>query len=315
MAVLSHTKIMTRYLFAIAWGLTASLYSAAQDNITGSFMVNGITREYIIHLPPRTAPGKKLPLVLVFHGGGGNGRQMQGYLKMDPIADREHFICVYPSGINKNWNDGRDFKKEISSNDDVTFISQLLDTLITRYAADSKRVFATGISNGAFFSFHLAWKLSDRILAIAPVCGSIPEKTFEDYAPARPVSLLLINGTGDPLVPYGGGKVGNAFTGSRGNCTATEKTIEKYIRINGTANRPMVTEMPDLDPADGCTATRYSYTGGVSQSRVELVKITNGGHALPGGVQYLPKFIIGRVCRDFYANEMIWDFFSKTVSR
>ena len=78
-----------------------------------------------------------MPLVMVFHGGGGNHKQVQRYMGMDSIADKENFITVYPNGINKQWNNGREFKESISANDDVPFINQLLDTLVKNYAVDA----------------------------------------------------------------------------------------------------------------------------------------------------------------------------------
>jgi polyhydroxybutyrate depolymerase len=304
-------KCFTSVLYAFL------LFTAAhaQKNIKSSLLIGDVEREYIIHLPTSYSIEKKLPLVLIFHGGGGNAKQMQGYMGMDSIADRKNFICVYPQGINKQWNDGREFKESISANDDVRFISVLLDSLGKQYAIDKSRIFSTGISNGAFFSICLADKLADRILAIAPVCGSIPEKTFDAFSPAMPISLLLINGTSDPLVPYNGGSVGNRLIGNRGNCTSTDKTIEKFISIDQVNKTATITELPDNDGSDGCSATQYSYAGGKNKTSVVLVKITGGGHTLPGAAQYLPKFIVGKVCRDFEANAMIWNFFASCKPR
>ena len=298
-----------------------SLFCAAlsplfgQKNINADIKVNDQKREYIIHLPTNYSESTKLPLVMIFHGGGGNAKQMQGFYGMDEIADAENFICVYPQGINKQWNDGREFKESISANDDVLFINNMLDSIIKHYAVNTKRIFSTGISNGAFFSIYLSYKISDRILAVAPVCGSIPEKIFDEFTPAMPISVMLINGTRDPLVPYNGGSVGNRLIGSRGNCTSTDKTIERYISIDKVNATPVVTDLPDMDNSDGCSATQYSYNTGANKTKVILVKVNGGGHTLPGGSQYLPKFMIGKVCRDFKANRMIWDFFASCSSR
>lgn len=236
--------------------------SVAQKNTTGNIMVGGGQRDYIIHLPSTYKADKKNPLVLLFHGGGGNYKQMQGYMEMDAIADKENFICVYPNGINKQWNDGREFKEDIAAHDDVKFILFLLDTLIKSYGVDKDRVFATGISNGAFFSIYLSYKLSNRLLAIAPICGSIPEKIFAELAPSNPISVMLMNGTKDPLVPFEGGKVGGRFLGNKGNCTSTDKTIEKYTSSDHTSTSPVIKTMPNNDGDDDCTAVQYTYAGG-----------------------------------------------------
>jgi len=281
----------------------------AQQNIEGAILIANTKRVYAIHLPAAYKNGTALPLMLIFHGGGGNYKQMQRYMNMDDIADKENFITVYPGGINKQWNDGREFKESIAASDDVQFITQLLDSLQKYYSIDKKRVFATGISNGGFFSIYLSYKLSERFAAVAPVCASIPQKIFAGFYPANPISILLINGTADPLVPYNGGPVGNRLIGSRGNCTATDSTLQRYLNIDHIITKPVITSLADADKNDQCTATQYLYSGGSNNTTVCLIKIINGGHTLPGGGQYLPKFMVGRVCNDFKGNEIIWNFF------
>ncbi|PWU03093.1 MAG: hypothetical protein C5B52_04085 [Bacteroidetes bacterium] len=292
-----------------------TLQSFAQKNINGEMTINGAKRIYIVHLPENYSQSVNYPLVLIFHGGGGNAAQMQNFMKMDPIADREGFITVYPQGLNKHWNDGRELDQKVSSNDDLQFVEQLLDTVSSHYSIDKKRIFSTGISNGGFMSIFLSYKLSDKLLAVAPVCASIPEKIYGEFYPKQPISVLIINGTKDPLVPFEGGIVGNSLTGGRGNCTSTDNTIKRYIGVDGTATNPKSVSYPDNAPFDGCTATRYEYNNGKNNTRVVLIKITNGGHTLPGGSQYLPKFLVGKVCNDFKGNEEIWKFFKESNAK
>jgi polyhydroxybutyrate depolymerase len=289
--------------------LFISCNALAQQNIAGHLVVNGVQRDYILHIPSHIDKNHPLPLVLVFHGGGGNSKQIQRYFGMDAIADKENFITVYPQGLDKQWNDGRDFKESIAANDDALFIDDLLNTLEKEQPVDPKRIFATGISNGAIFSLYLSYKLSHRLLAVAPVCGNIPQKIYDEFFPAQPVSLLLINGTADPLVPYEGGHVGNRLTGSRGDCVSTDKTMQRFISVDKTSAIPEEAAIPDKIKMDGCQAYQYTYANGTNNSKVVLIKIINGGHTLPGGTQYLPKMIVGKVCRDFNATEMIWNFF------
>ena len=149
-----------------------SIYAAdnSAGDIDGRFTVDGIAREYILHLP-KNYGSELLPLVMVFHGGGGTADQIKDHTKFNKLADKENFIVVYPNSVDKNWSDGRIGDKLPMDRDDVKFISTMLDTLIANYKIRSGRVFATGISNGGFFSFYLANKLSSRILAIAPVAA------------------------------------------------------------------------------------------------------------------------------------------------
>ena len=275
-----------------------------------TIMVNGVEREYIIYKPSSLLPQVKYPVVLDFHGGGGNAASTEKSFGFDKIADIKKFIVVYPEGLNKGWNDGRKDGKLQHTADDVAFVSQLIDKLIKEENADPARIYAAGISNGAFFSIYLACKLPGKLKAIAAVCGNILEDNKDSFALPKPVSLLLINGTGDPLVKYDGGAIVSERA-KRGRSTSTDFTISKWLQADKISAPPVKEIMPDNDINDGCTATKYTYAGGIDSTSVVLIKIENGGHTWPGGRQYLPKFIIGKVCRDFDASEVIWNFFEK----
>jgi polyhydroxybutyrate depolymerase len=277
---------------------------------THTIMVNGVEREYIIYKSSSLLPQVKYPVVLDFHGGGGNAKGTEKSFGFDNIADIKKFIVVYPEGINKGWNDGRKGDKLQHTADDVAFVSQLINKLIMEENANPARIYAAGISNGAFFSIYLACKLPGKLKAIAAVCGNILEDNKDSFALPMPVSLLLINGTGDPLVKYDGGAIVSERA-KRGKSTSTDFTISKWLKADKISAPPVKGIMPDNDRNDGCTATKYTYAGGVDSISVVLIKIENGGHTWPGGRQYLPKFIIGKVCRDFNASEVIWDFFEK----
>ena len=265
-------------------------------------------REYIVHVPSKSFKKEKLPVVFVFHGGGGSARRTVPSLGMNPVADTAGFLVVYPNGLQKGWNDGREVKKH--THDDIGFIRALLEKIKTDFPVDEQRVFATGISNGGFFSFALALHLSDKFRAIAPVCATIPTVLFDNYSPNKAVSLLLINGTKDPLVPYDGGEVGGKLFKNRGRCTGTKETISKFLMLNGCNGNVTTSALPNRDTNDECTATRFVYTC-ANGSDVQLIQVEGGGHTWPGGKQYLGKRIVGRVCRDFSASAEVWDFFRK----
>jgi polyhydroxybutyrate depolymerase len=286
--------------------LWLAINCGAQD-VSKQLFVDGIKREYIVHLPANFNSQKKHPLVLVFHGGGGTAQNSIPFYGMNAVSDTAGFIVVYPNGIDKGWNDGRSVKKH--SQDDIGFIRQLLQRLSQDYPVDEQRIFSTGISNGGFFSFALAYHLSDKIRAIAPVCATIAKDIFDSYQPTKPIGLLLINGTQDPLVPYEGGKVGGRLM-NRGQCASTVETIAKFIQLNGCTKNATQSAMLNADASDGCTATRFVYSCNGSQW-VQLIKIEGGGHTWPGGKQYFGKRLIGKVCQDFSGATEVWNFFRK----
>lgn len=304
-----------QFLFSLILLSTLHASIAQSRDLDKTITVDDRERQYMIHLPPSFNTATRLPVIFAFHGGGGEYKKTIRYYNLNGLADENGFIVVYPNAINKAWSMSgvsSRVKKIDASVDDVRFISDLLDHLIADYKADSKRVFCTGISRGGIFSLYLAWQLSSRITAIAPVCASIPQAIAGEYAFKHPTPVLLINGTEDPLINYNGGpgKMNARNAGSQNaNMLPTEELVSKIVRLNSCKPNPEMTDMPDTDPNDGCTATDYKYT--CNEGQVEFIKVINGGHAWPGGVQYLPKAIIGRACKDFRAEEKVFEFFKK----
>ncbi|MBS1506610.1 MAG: prolyl oligopeptidase family serine peptidase [Bacteroidetes bacterium] len=282
--------------------LSLSVYGRDE---TQKINVGNEVREYIVHVPAQKKR-EKLPVVFLFHGGGGTARHTISFLGMNAVADTAGFLVVYPNGLQKGWNDGREVKKH--THDDIGFIAALIEKIKRDFPVDDQRIFATGISNGGFFSFALALHLSEKFRAIAPVCASIPSVLMNHYTPKNPVPLLLINGTKDPLVPYSGGEVGGKWFKNRGQCTSTDDTIAKFLTLNHCIATATTSALPDRDPHDGCTATRLVYSCKKNQE-VQLIKVEGGGHTWPGGKQYLGKRLVGTVCRDFSANAEVWNFF------
>jgi polyhydroxybutyrate depolymerase len=281
-----------------------------------SIQVDGVERNYLIYLPAGISSGEKLPLVLVLHSGGGTAEGMMKMTGFNYIAEREKFVAVYPEGQKKQWRDGRIGDDLPKKYDDVKFISNLIDTIIAVYNTDPSRIFSTGISNGGFMSIYLAHKLSAKILGVAPVCANIPDNLKEGFTTEKPVSLLLINGTEDKLVKYNGGAIGfGKRSEKRGKSIPTSETISLWTKILACSSTAVEEQLPDLDKDDDCSGVKFVYSSCTENTQVVLIKITGGGHTWPMGPQYLPKALVGNVCRDFNACEIIWDFFNNLKSR
>ncbi|MBI4518102.1 MAG: hypothetical protein HY699_20045 [Deltaproteobacteria bacterium] len=170
-----------------------------------TIVVSGVSRSYVLDVPASTEPSRPVPLLFDFHGLGHSGGGVWAVSEFRQLAERDGFITVYPDGLTVTLNTGTQQLEgtgwEIAaadSNRDLKFTALLLDHLEATYCIDRARVFATGFSNGAFFSHLLGCVMADRFAAIAPVSGG---RAPAACAPSRGVAVLIYHGRQDQRVP------------------------------------------------------------------------------------------------------------------
>jgi len=280
---------------------------------TKQIRVGNLERTFYIFEPTRLKRNEKVPLLFVFHGGGGNPISMDRRLGFTEIARKEKFIVVYPAGYKKNWNDGRKTNATSAHRgniDDLSFVSAMIDSISREYPIDRKRVFATGPSNGGIFSHYVGANLAGKFAAIAPVIGGIADPFHKRFNPSEPVSVFIIQGADDKITPYDGvGEIGVGRRKNRGKIISTDASIALWTKQNEIKSRPIKGSLSDIDSKDGCTVETYHWKKGKNNTSVKLFKLNGGGHTWAGGQQYLPKRLVGNVCRDFNATKVIWEFF------
>ena len=278
---------------------SAAVPAPAEAGQSRTLRTGSVTRRYFLHVPPTWRRDHPTPLVLVFHAGGGRALDIAPHTGMSRLADREGFVVAYPQGLRGRWNDGRGFPT--ATHDDVGFVRALLDTLGRELDIDPRRVYATGISNGAMFAYRLACDLPGTLAAVAPVAGALPAELAPGCLHTAPVSLIAFQGTGDPLMPYLGGGTG------RRRVLSAERSTGFWATLAGCTGTPVTSDEPDRS-ADG-TRVRHTVFLGCSEGRaVELYTIEGGGHTWPGGPEAGRR--VGRVTRDIDATELIWRFFA-----
>lgn len=261
-------------------------------------------RRYEIHVPPSYIKNKPYPVVLNLHGGGGRAGSARMQSRMDAKADSAGFIVVYPDGTGVlktrwlTWNAGACCSYAVEHDvDDVGFIRALLDDLAKLFYIDANRVYATGLSNGAFMSYRLACELSDRIAAIAPISGVM---VLKNCRPTHPVSIIHFHGTKDMSDPYYGG-VGEKSV-SKLDFPSVERNIQGWLDRKGISSKPIKTKKGH--------ATILTYRG-LDESEVVLVTMEGTGHTWPRGRRMLPKKMVGEISETISANDMMWDFFQR----
>jgi polyhydroxybutyrate depolymerase len=273
-----------------------------------SVAVAGGERSYLVHVPPQYDPATAMPVVLAFHGGGAHAENMVVFSGLNEKADQAGFIVAYPEGSGRlqrmlTFNAGNCCGHAAAhSVDDVAFTRLVLDDLERIATVDRRRVFATGMSNGAMMSYRLAAELSDRIAAIAPVAGPMGTK---DCRPGRAVSVMHFHGEADEFAPFKGGR-GRGPSGT--DFYSVQHSIDAWVAANGCWPTPQTTPLPDR-ANDGTTVQEIRYDSGRDGAEVVLVVIEGGGHTWPGREPRMRA--LGASTRDISANDMMWEFFQR----
>ena len=191
--------------------------------------------------------------------------------------------------------------------DDLGFLRALPQELARRFPVDATRVYATGISNGGLMSYRLACDAADLYAAVAPVAANLSVELAPVCHPARAVSLLVLNGTDDPIMPWQGGPI-KVLWSRRGEVLSTPATVQRWLeldRCNALSAHSRVDAVPD-------DATAYIERSAqcAGSAAIDWYEIQGGGHTWPGGVPYLGRRIVGRVSHELDANEVVWAFLS-----
>ena len=277
----------------------------------GSIEVGGLKRTYTTYIPRGLAQGA--PLVVVMHGSGENAARIRaetGY-GFDRLADEHGFAVVYPNSYTFDWDDcGK--VGDVSVNgvniDDVGFLVALVDKLITEFGIDRGRVFATGVSAGGFMSIRLALEAPSRFRAVAAVSANMPTPENSKCKPVgQGTSVMIMNGTKDPLVPFNGGEVnllGLFYKG--GNVRSSRDSGQYFADLNDIVVAPETNQTP---LADKVSVERVLWRNG-SKAEVELVAIHGGGHGITQPYWRRPR-LLGPSPMEPNGPALIWAFFER----
>jgi polyhydroxybutyrate depolymerase len=284
--------------------------AAAAETIT----IDGKPRSFTRQLPDK----KPAPLVIVLHGNTQTGADMITRTAWPAVAQHEGFAVVFPDGLNHSWADLRPNNLRAGrvpphGTDDVAFIAKLVEKFVADGSADPKRIYVTGISNGGAMTMTLVCKRADLFAAAATVVINLTDQSAGLCRPSRPVPMLMMNGTADPLVPYKGGRGTSRYAVD--GFWSVEKTLGFWRKINGCeAKDAEVTDLEDTDRNDRSTVTRIDSKCPPGRD-VVLYRVNDGGHRMPGNPDArfprLANTFLGPQNRDIDGAETIWAFFKK----
>lgn len=340
MKIESWMKFRTPLFAAICLASLFLVCAAQAQETTERVTVSNVDRTYMVRLPKGYVAGQKYPVVILLHGMNQEAADMEHLTRFDELADKAAIITVYPVALHGRWNVGvravprqptqspmgrggrhggygipgmgggypggqrqgrGEEQNQPASQDDIAFLNRMLDQMEAKYSVDTSRIYTTGLSAGGFMAIKVGCSMAERIAAIAPVGAAMPKTMV--CLPSRPISVVMINGTSDPVVPHGGGTEHNFQL----PVVSVEDSAKAWARIDHCAEKPSETKLPKLEKG-GMETKVETYDGCGQGTQVVSYSVKGGGNTWPGGEQYEVEKQVGKTSQDLNANEVIWKF-------
>lgn len=293
-----------KHLLLSLFIVLSALFSVGQSGPEQKRLsINGTERSYLVRKPVAFTAGKRYPLVLTLHGGGGSAQQFDNSYGFNQAAAEAGFLVACANGVQgegrlavRTWNAGGCCAGAVDKNvDDVAFLSALIDSMVKNFGADPGNVFVTGMSNGAMMSYRLAADLPGKISAIAPVAGSMYYNEAKD--PGNSVPVLHFHSELDTRVPYKGG------TGIGKNWfPPVEDGLKRWAGWN---------EATQSNVETGKNYTCTTWTDAKGKTMVQFYLTKDGGHSWPGAKK--TRILGDASSMSLNANELIIAFFRSNL--
>jgi polyhydroxybutyrate depolymerase len=304
---------MTPRLLSGAWrrfaaGLALLALGACGDAPSLALVAEGRLRSAVIERPPGP-PGPR-PLLIVLHGAALSGAVTRDLMRLPALAPREGIALAFPDAAGLVWNEAslaRELPALLSGGDDVAFLDALIDRLVAEGIADPAAIHLAGISNGGMMAARYACLRAGRIASLAMFKATMPPAADPPCRPSRPLPVMLVAGTEDPVVRWDGTVVlGGAVTLQRRR--SVPDSFAFWRASNGCTGVGPEQALPRRGPADGPAVLLHSATGCAGGVPTLLYEVRGGGHRLPGGEELSVLRVLGRATQDLEASALLLDF-------
>lgn len=296
-------SILVVCIAAVAFAAWQWVFAGYQS---GTLTHGGRERSFGYYLPARQPPTAEHPLVLVLHGMTMTGRIMAYVTAPDlrPRAKAAQAILVFPTALRGSWNDRMgDGPPDGEAADDAGFLVTLVDHFVRNFNADPDRVSVIGLSQGGTMALRLACDYGDRLAGVAALLASVGGQLARESANTRPLPVLLLNGTRDPVVRWEGGPVGGGTNSSSPVLLPAEQSVAYWTNRNRVTTGPTITPYPDTEPKDGSVVIRHDFVG---DAPVVFLKVEGGHHDVP--ITRSALWVPPTANRDVDGIQLAWDF-------
>jgi polyhydroxybutyrate depolymerase len=272
--------------------------------------IDGKERTYLIEKPPGQAPR---PTIIMLHGLNGSGADVARATGLDRLAPQSGWVAVFPDRQPplQGWNffpSGREPSLLLERSraiggvpNDAGFLKALVADLVRRGVSDPKRIYLAGVSNGSFMALRMICADAEIFAAVGLLVGGMPEVLGDECRPAKPVPVMMLNGTADTTVPYAGGAVqpGGLFS-----AWPTERLAAFFRKLNGCSERHDDSLLPNARPNKVEVTHWTSCAGGPVLS----YRVIGADHAAP----WNNNVDVGRLLTSFFNSKSRSDVRAQT---
>ena len=292
-----------RLLLICAAAMLAASFDARAASGKLQFDSAGVARSAFLVEHERLKRGAR-PTLIVLHGGSGSGLRTRRTLGLEDVIRSQGVVVVYPDAIGGRWD-----LSEPGSKRDTQMMRDLVRKLVDDRIADRRRIYLLGLSTGGIFALRLACQNADLFAGVGALIAALPEAQAATCKPAKPLPFLMLAGTANPYLPYGGGTAN--LRDFKGNVASVEATLAPFKAAAGCGDLAASAAMPDRDAADQSRVFIDTYKD--CKVPLELIRVEGGGHTIPGRWRGPTDrgLAPGIHNNDVDASRLIWDFFKR----
>ena len=288
-------------LIAGAIGLVATPVFAASGRI--QFQSGGVTRSAFLVEHERLKRGARAT-VIVLHGGAGSGLRARRNLGLEDVIGSQGVVIVYPDAIDGTWD-----QSDGGSRRDIQMLRDLIRKLVDERITDRNRVYLLGVSTGGMLALRFACENANALAAVGSLIATMPEPLAASCKPSKPLPTVLLVGTADPFVPYGGGAAN--LRDFRDRVASVDATLAPFKASAGCGGLVSQTQFADKDVKDQTRVFIDNFKD--CKAPVELVRVEGGGHTIPGrwaGPER--EEAAGPHNKDVDAARLVWEFLRRS---
>lgn len=278
--------------------------------------VQGVVRTVRYYVPSRIA--ERPALVIALHGGGGDGERFRRLTNraFEAVADEHGLVIAYPDGLGGHWNGCRSrapHRAVLAAVDDGAFLGAVARRAATLVGRELAGAFVAGYSNGGHLVFRLALESPTHFDAYAVIGASLPvPEECACRSSNEAVSILLVNGTEDPINPWEGGRVVAPGGTELGRVVSARATASRFVELADPAAAPTIVEYYDRRPDDGTRVEAHRWIFSGAEEVVWMI-VHGAGHTLPHPKASFPPSLTGPTSRDIDGAAEIWSFFARQM--